>query len=293
MNLPSKTAHKIATSPWTVLIASVGSIVGLGVLINDRFFQTSGAVGPIFLFIVVTIFYVVVSMCSLRILAVNRKLQEIAGSFREINSIYRDRLFELFFGDQPEINRKNVVSIEKDTITSVCQRISQIYSKLIGKDCVATVKLLTKDSNGTLYVTTYTRSENDCMRDKSKPKRFEVNTGQNTAFDQALMTDTTGNITHFYSGDLRKHKHYFNQRPCWEKFYQSAIIVPIRCLGVESKKHRDDIGFLCIDTKSRNRLNNNHHIVILAVLSDQIYNFMSLMRGKYSVVVKETGSNVK
>ena len=287
MHLPTKAAHRIGTSPWVVLLSSIGSIIGLGVFINDIAFQPSTSVGPILLFIILTIFYTAVTIASLIVLGNNRKLKDVAESFREINSIYKDRLFGLFSGDNPIAERDKLVGTEQSTLSAVCQRIGQIYTKLIGKECVVTVKLLTQEDNGALYVTTYARSEDDCERDKSNPKKYEVNTGQNTAFDQALMKDTTGNITHFYSGDLKKHKNYQNQRPNWSKFYQSAIVVPIRCLGVEGKAFRDDIGFLCVDTKSRNRLDNSYHVTMLAALSDQMYNFISLMRGTYSVSVKE------
>ncbi|MCB1734156.1 MAG: hypothetical protein H6981_05450 [Gammaproteobacteria bacterium] len=285
MNLPTRFAHGVATNPWTLLISTIGSILGLGVLINDRFFVPTPTTEPIALFLLVTVIYVAVSGAALRILDDNRKLREVANNFREINSIYRDRLFSAFHGENPVKERAKLIDIEKITLTSVCQRISQIYSKLTGRNCVVTVKLLTKE-NDNVFVTTYARSENDSERDKASPKRFEVNTGQNTAFDEALMPNTTGHISHFYSGDLRKHKHYNNQRPSWDKCYQSTIVVPIRCLGVEGKSTREDIGFLCIDTKSRNRLNNSHHVVMMAALADQMYNFMSLMRGKYTVSVE-------
>ncbi len=225
-----------------------------------------------------------VSVYSLKIREENRKLKEISEHFREINAIYRNRLFGLFYGKCPSMERKDLINIEKFTLNSVCQRISKIYSMLIAKNCTVSVKLLMQqEDTGRLYVTTYTRSENACKHDDESPSKFEVNTGQNTAFDDALRRNTTGDITHFFSGDLRKHKHYRNQRPNWSKYYQSAIVVPIRCLGVEENPDPDDIGFLCVDTNSRHRLNNTHHVVMLSGLADQIYNFMSLMRGKYNV----------
>ena len=43
----------------------------------------------------------------------------------------------------------------------------------------------------------------------------------------------------------------------------------------------DDIGFLCIDSDSRYRLNGGFHVEILAAFADQLYNFFSFMRGTY------------
>lgn len=281
MNLQFKAAHSIGSNPWTILVSNLATIVSFLFLVWQELFQKQQSAISVFIFILSLVVFVIISVYSLKVRDHNKKLQDIANSFREINSIYRDRLFSSFFGTQPRPTREALIDSEKATLQSVCQRISMIYSTLIGKECIASIKLLTKENNSPAYATTYARSQNDCERDRAKPTTFEVGTGQNTAFDQALMPDTTGSIPHFFSGDLKKHKSYHNQRQDWNRYYRSAIVVPIRCPGVDGKPHRDDIGFLCIDTKSRNRLNPSHHVVMLAALADQMYNFMSLMRGKY------------
>ena len=83
-------------------------------------------------------------------------------------------------------------------------------------------------------------------------------------------------------------KTYRNQRDHWSDFYQNVIIVPIRSvdilkLGNKEKDASNDIGFLCVDTQSINRLNNTWHLELLAAFADQMYNFMSLMRGEYQL----------
>lgn len=48
----------------------------------------------------------------------------------------------------------------------------------------------------------------------------------------------------------------------------------------------DDVGYLCLDTMSQNRLNGTYHVQLMAAFADQMYNFISLMRGKYVVNVQ-------
>ncbi len=269
----------------------------MGVIVYDRFFVAVPSAKPIAIFALGTMVYSLVTGIALLNIGKVRKLKNVADIFGDINSIYRDRLFSAFYGDNYISDIEERIGIEKATLISVCQRIADIYTELIGKKCVVTVKLLTqepsedkKDGSLVTYVTTYARSEADSKRDKEKPKRFLVHEGENTAFDQALMPNKPGKIAHFYSADLLKDKRfrdYSNQRSNWEKHYKSTIVVPIRCMGVEGKSQRSDIGFLCVDTKSRNRLDNSHHLVMLAALSDQMYNFMSLMRGKYVVLPRD------
>ena len=231
------------------------------------------------------IIFVSVSVRAFFIIRDNRALRDVAEHFRQINSLYRDKLFALFHFTNPLTRREELIETEKSTVRAVCQKIAKIYSNIAAKDCLVTVKLLTQEGNDT-YVTTYARSEDDSERDKADPKKFDVGHNQNTAFDMAARDDTTGSIPCFHSANLLKHKNYNNQRPNWQRFYKSAIVVPIRCPAGTQGRKREDLGFLCVDSKSKNRLNGDHHVVMLASLADQMYNFMSLMRGNYTVTVK-------
>lgn len=130
------------------------------------------------------------------------------------------------------------------------------------------------------------RSERD--RDE---RTFEVGTGRNTAFDESLVVRADGAPSHFFSGDLNKERDYCNERQDYGRHYKSAIVVPIRSIDRDKKGTGAEftlIGFLCIDTKSRNRLNDGYHVQILTSLAEQMYNYISLMRGRYTVNVEET-----
>lgn len=66
--------------------------------------------------------------------------------------------------------------------------------------------------------------------------------------------------------------------------------MPIHRVTGEQDHHgwkSDNLGFLAIDTPSANRLNNTYHLHLLAAYGHQMYNFMSLMRGKYSLVPQQ------
>jgi hypothetical protein len=90
---------------------------------------------------------------------------------------------------------------------------------------------------------------------------------------------------------LTKLKDYANERINWKKHYVSALVVPIRYVDVGKIGQpdcSDDLGFLCIDTLTPNRLKNEWHLALLSAFADQLYNFMSLMRGKYRLLQSGT-----
>jgi hypothetical protein len=53
------------------------------------------------------------------------------------------------------------------------------------------------------------------------------------------------------------------------------------------------LGFLAVDTMSENRLNNTYQMQMLAAYAHQMYNFMSLMRGKYSLAASPESQQIQ
>jgi hypothetical protein len=227
-----------------------------------------------------------VAIYSIRVRQENKQFREACKTLHRINHDYRDTLSATFSGaaHTPDLATAAKFS-ELRTLKSACQKIAKIYSGLTHCDCTVTVKLITNEAGNT-FCETHARSEEISERDCSQPARFEVKTGLNTAFDKALVYNA-GKISHFFSADLQaeaKAGHYRNQRDNWSDYYLCAIIVPIRCVTVPKNGTpiaSDDIGFLCVDTTSPHRLNDDYHLELLAGFADQMYNFMSLMRGKY------------
>lgn len=212
--------------------------------------------------------------------------QRSARFIHDINHEYRDILSEVFgvaLQDSEPIDSV-LVTRERQIIETVCNRIASIYAGLTARPCTVSVKVITRDdSKFTCH--TYARSEPRSRRDRDGcPGVYAIDTGENTAFDTALQPDPS-NISHFFGGDLPKMKRqnrYRNQRDNFEKYYKSAIVVPIRSrVQVNQQNASNDRGFLCVDTLSTNCLNGGYHVELLAGFADQMYNFLSLMRGTY------------
>ncbi|MBF0555506.1 MAG: hypothetical protein HQK96_13275 [Nitrospirae bacterium] len=184
---------------------------------------------------------------------------------------------------------------EGETIHSVCEKIEKIYFSLTGKPCLVTVKLIRpKDEKGDTYCEIYARSETNCRRDDLGKKLFEVSE-ENTVFHKALQRrGMNEDCSHFHSEDLTKEDNYRNERQNWKNFYKSTIVVPIRYHPKQELRKKvipDDLGFLCVDTRSTNRLKKGAHVQILAALADQMYNFLSLMKGRYITINPKQGED--
>jgi len=202
-----------------------------------------------------------------------------------INQNYRDVLSGVF-GEKKINSVEHRAAIEKETLTSVCQELALLFLAFTHVPCTVTIKLIVS-FDGVLYARTHTRSENIGGRDKVEPYDFQIRTGKNTGLDHALR-HVQGKVAHFFSADLYPDGDkgdYRNERPNWRDCYRSAIVVPIQYVSGEKDHHgwvSDNLGFLAVDTTSENRLNNTYQMH-MAAYAHQMYNLMSLMRGKYSL----------
>ena len=228
----------------------------------------------------------VASFYSVRVRQENRALRRSHEVLHAINHNYRDVLSEAFGEEQKTIEER--AEIEKETLRSVCEALSRLFLAFTHVPCTITVKLIIRGKDGVLYARTLARSDSMCGRDKVEPFDFQLKTGKNTGLDQALVR-IQGQVSHFFSPDLyleADRDAYYNERPNWKACYRSAIVVPIRHVTGQKDYHgwvSDNLGFLTVDTLSENRLSNTYQVQMLAAYADQMYNFMSLMRGKYSV----------
>ena len=227
----------------------------------------------------------------------NKNLKECATTLHRINHNYRDVLHDMFGkAGSPQAAKE---AVEQRMLKAACEKIAEIFSLLIGTKCIVTVKLITKHSDGKDRCHTLARSELNSERDQSLV-HYEINTGKNPAFDTARRYNPSG-PSHFFSSDLvndYQENKYTNERLDWQRFYRSAIVVPIRYVNypaIGSEGALNELGFLAVDTMVTGKLNNSFHIQFLAAFADQMYNFMSLMRGRYSLLphsVDERGTLV-
>jgi hypothetical protein len=282
MNVSTRKIREFLDNTWVVMLLTILS-AATGLL---AVYQAFGLrVLWVVLFVPAFVGLAAAIIYSIRIRQENASFRRLPEVLHKINHDYRDVLSKCF-GDPGAVPPEQVrLQEEVATVTSACQKIAQIYSDLTHVPCTVTAKVITTEPDGRAYCDTFARSESNCKRDEGHPSEFELKTEQNTAFDRALRY-TPGETTHFYSADLCKDSSYRNQRQNWKKFYRSAIVVPIR--HVDRRKvgqggESDNIGFLAVDTASPNRLNGTFHVELLASFADQMYNFMSLMRGKFGV----------
>ena len=281
MNIAIKTIENISYSPIFTIIAGLSSIISIVWLAYEKLLTDNSLYLPITYVIVSIILLTIVLIFTIKVRYENRALRQLGSIFHDVNKIYRNELREVFTGE-PITSPKDLVKIEETVLKAVCQRIRNGMSELIGAKCMVTIKLITKDDANKKYATTYIRSLEKSNRDRDEMAEYIIATGVNTAFDQALKL-RPDRPPHFYSPNLKKEKEYYNQRQRYEKHYRSTIVVPIRCKIDNDAPSTDDIGFLCIDTKSINRLNGGYHVNLMSAFSAQMYNYMSLMRGSYKV----------
>jgi hypothetical protein len=276
MKKTTQIADDIARSPWVVIFGIVSSLGGLGMYVYDKV-QLNQLTTSLIVFVVSLIILSFGIVYSFRVRSENLILKHISSNFNRINSIYRDSLSNTFEGDIPIDNTEDLLNEEEKVLRSVCQRIENIYSQLIARECTVTLKLKI-EADGKDFVRTYTRSVEQSIRDQPERKKYEIGTGENTAFDKA-MQQTLDKVSYFHSPDTTQEKKYRNQRTNYYEYYRSVIVVPIWSPNNTKEKF---IGFLCIDTKSINRLKDGYQIQIASSLASQMYNYISLMRGEYT-----------
>jgi hypothetical protein len=286
MEPSARRLHVFLSDARVNLLVSLATILSFFGWVYGTFQLTGGSFLRFLLFLVLAPFLATTVIYSIRVRQENRAFRHVPTILHRINHNYRDVLSKLF-GHGAAGNLTLRMRLEREALVSVCQSISEIFTLLTHVPCTVTVKLITRE-NGRVYCQTAIRSQVGSERDHGPHRKFELMTGENTAFDVALRY-TPGEISYFFSPDLRKEHNYRNQRKNWAAFYRSAIVVPIRYVDWENAGKdaaSDLIGFLAVDTLSTNRLNNTFHVALIASFSDQMYNFMSLMRGKYAIPTK-------
>jgi hypothetical protein len=285
MTLITRLSNDVAESKWFILGTGAATLVSFYFDIESRFKNQAWNISLAFLFML----FCIAAVYSIRVRERLQAHQRSARLLHDINHTYRNALSAAFGcqGDDP-IDPTSITN-EREVVETVCNRVAEIYRELSFRPCVVTVKILTVD-NGEFVCNTYARSEPRSRRDDNGGVGpYRVGTGENTAFDVAIQPGP-GSVSHFYGGDLplmKKKGKYRNRRDNYEKYYKCAIVVPIRSLdrsaGGEKYNTR---GFLCVDTLSKNILNDGHHVELLAAFADQMYNFFSLTRGKYRLPPK-------
>lgn len=288
MNITTDKIYDFLENKTVSFTGAIASILALILFLVQQTFGPPIQLYQAIIYVSILVFALAWGVYSYRVRSTNIMLGEVLIKFHEINHMYRDFIVQVFQNSLPMTDPSFTSFIflkQREILQAVCERIATCYTLLIRRQCVVTLKLITRIDHR-YYAETFVRSEANSHRDTEHPRLFEINTGINIALDEALRI-TPGRPTHFYSADLVKdykiHK-FDTQRRYWDKYYKSAIVVPVRYTypdRVGQANATDDTGLLIVDTKSRNRLNDHIHVHILCAFADQIYVFMKLMQNRF------------
>jgi len=292
--MPGNITHKtrlIIEAPLFAALVNFATIFGFVYLIIDIFRKTeiSSISWLFFAFILLLLVFMSVSFYTVNIRWKLSKYNHIPYHLHRINHIYRNSLSRLYGISSEKTTDSTLLEEQKTTLTKACDHISHIFRLLTGSECQVTIKLLDEESDeygkSIPYCQTFTRNGGHNERDEPNPLKYVVKNLRNTAFETALVFRGS-EPSHFWSADLTEEKDYFNDRKDFIKFYKSVIVVPVRfVVSVKGSEHpvTDDVGFISVDTKETYRLNEDSHVQLLASFADQVYNYLSILRGKYQI----------
>jgi hypothetical protein len=149
---------RVAASPWFVVAGGVASIAGFLWLVYDKSSATPGFI-PVLVLAACLVVLCSGYVYSFRVRTQNSVLRDIAKVFLIINTLYRDKLHDLFPSANPVTKPQDLVAEEERVLKAVCERIAHgIFSRVIDRPCMVTIKLVTEDI-GRFYAQTYVRSQ--------------------------------------------------------------------------------------------------------------------------------------
>jgi hypothetical protein len=252
----------------------ITELIGFGYLLYQLTYSqqrpSSALLWVLFGFLVLVGFWVVFSVYHLTHLS--RGFQHAVGQWHLVNHCYRNYLGNIIF---KHLEPKDFVGEQRNHLHGICDALAKIFLDLTRVECRVSIKLML--SKGKCF--TFVRNGLYDEAERLRGEEFSISRGVNTAFADALTETNKDEIKRFYCDDLRALADagkYHNSRPNWRDRYQSAIVVPIQFQSNKADEKREHLGYLCVDTRSRNRLNDSYHVQILAAFADQIFNFLVL-----------------
>lgn len=291
MTSTTSRAYELAKHPVFLVAAAVATVVQLliwGLEALDRIPKLSWGHS-----IVTHGIFICAGLVCFGVLLISRDLQRVRKSFakvHDINHLYRNALAETsakllqLDGSSRAADVNTILSqIEISTIDRVVTIISEQFQLLINRPVVVTFWKI--DDEGLSCIEQETSANGvDATRPFRAKKRYSIE-HNSIFFDNR---DKSGRCCHFYSPDIEVtadlESGYQDERPNYPQFYKSVLVVPIRfCWKTDenSQREEDILGYLQVDTASRNRLNNAEHLYLLSAYADQLYNFLSLVRRNF------------
>lgn len=162
---------------------------------------------------------------------------------------------------------------------------------------------ISNTSSNSLTISTYERSYNsDEERLDNDNLDLKICINENSDFEElyeANISNSTDNskADEYYVSDLIKHKkilesigkEYKNQTDNWDTFYKCTAVVPIKSIPIDEKDTCCIIGFLCIDSLTKNALRKSEKRYNCDLLHAFAYNLF-LVFDLYSKLLKSVPS---
>lgn len=282
MNDASKLADLISKHPLNVYATAIITVVQFGAWALSTTEKMPLTV-PQAIIVHTSLFTLCLAIVGVyKLVKQNQAYKSTFDNIHELNHLYRQTLAgttaKLIPVDSNNHERINnvLLSAERDTLRSAVRIISGIFNKLTSRDTTTTIWLFDNETNVCNEYISCKDNEN-ALRKKSSRETYDVS--ENDAFSNCKEAE--GKCCHFLASNLkklRKRKRYKDQRTNNGEFYQAILTVPIRYVH-ENNENR--IGYLQIDQKAANYLNNVEHLFILAACADQMYNFLSIIRRNF------------
>lgn len=211
-----------------------------------------------------------------------------------IESCYRDVFEEINSANSHQIKDNEIKNIQyaTDLLSTYCESISTIFTKVKGHRIGVCVKLLVDEGGSAILISQardkYSKSHNRKTGSSDETKHsLELNSDFSFIYNN---TDSDlNNSSFFHSSDLANESDYRNSRlkdwTCpkmpflpksfvrrkkWPLPYRSTIVVPIWRLDSDYHKKENLRGFLCIDSPKTNTFNESADVEILRGFSDKI-----------------------
>jgi len=271
-----------------------------------RIFGISVATLPV-LSLIFLVYFAISYSRKAKYAEISSNLHEVQHAIRDAHNKIREKLISQLHpqntgtSSSPNNKIEDIKAIAKHDLIAILSQVVAIFTITSSVNCRASIKLIgkikddagAKDSGGidNLCVLTLARDNTSGHQCSKKDEEEEKNRGNHSVQEN---TDYTlliqGKLRYFFSGDISGYQNYLNSsKDYWERHrplnmwignklpflrshtigsvypYASVMTLPIR------KEHSEaPLGFLCIDSMSKNCFNERYDIHLAASISDSI-----------------------
>lgn len=224
-----------------------------------------------------------------RIISENVAFHETCRNLHSISHLLRDALDALVDQRRP-IESDTLLQLEKGTLSQACTVMAKTMTRLLGCDAHICVSLCRKRDDNTVVCFPWGYDRFDYQLSEGS-NSWTVDRA-NTRFSIAAKVNEDDGLSYFLCNDLKKMKdegRYEDQNLRFLEQYKACLVLPIRVSqnadreqSNESIRVRDRqhtlLGFVKLELKVCDKINNTYHRELLASFTDQVAAFLSAER---------------